>query len=287
MPITENSLSGVYATYSTANSLYTPLPANTTFTGQWEDVSGYATISVLCRTDVPGSLYYDHSMDGVEVDRTFRTDIAGSTEATFLAAGPRSKFLRFRFINGSQPQGVMRMQVAMSPSVVESGIASVSSGISVKTNSIVTRTALFGRAPDGSYLPVPVDQTGAVNVTLATAVGAVAPVFRTASLDLSDTAQHKVTSYTPAKAFSLQAVSVFAVQYSITASIVKFGTFEVRSPAATPIYSGVLTSLNGGTHSFSFPGGASIPAGQEVSVCCYGGGVSQTWTANLFGTEQQ
>lgn len=61
----------------TGNSSTTPLNAATSFTGAWRDVSGFASITIACKTDQNGTFAVEFSPDGTNTDSTltryFRT----------------------------------------------------------------------------------------------------------------------------------------------------------------------------------------------------------------------
>ena len=55
---------------STVNSTTTPLTGSATFTGTWE-LTEAPEVAVQCKSDVAGTLYFDFSPDGTNVDSTF------------------------------------------------------------------------------------------------------------------------------------------------------------------------------------------------------------------------
>jgi hypothetical protein len=97
---------------SEANSTTVPLGANATFQGAYANGVEYSSLMLICAADQPGSLHVEHSTDGVFVD----TDEFFQIEANkpfILANSPRAKFVRVRYVNGSTPQGLFHLQMAL------------------------------------------------------------------------------------------------------------------------------------------------------------------------------
>ena len=66
-----NPVSGINNGFvSTLNSHSTPLTSNETWIGTYEDISEYSAIQVIGVTDQIGTLYFDFSTDGSNLDRS-------------------------------------------------------------------------------------------------------------------------------------------------------------------------------------------------------------------------
>lgn len=93
---------------SSINTLLTPLAANASDTGEWEQVDA-PDVAVSCKSDVDGTLFMDFSNDAVNVD-TFPAGgfevLAGIHEFHTAVKGPR--YYRIRFQNGASPQSEFR-----------------------------------------------------------------------------------------------------------------------------------------------------------------------------------
>lgn len=103
---------------STSNSTTSPLSGGATYTGTWEEIFGYSTVTVIVTTSaVAGTLYVDFSSDGTNTDRTAQlssgtsTDISGIHSLTVV-----SKYFRIRLVNGASAQSELRIQTILSPS---------------------------------------------------------------------------------------------------------------------------------------------------------------------------
>jgi len=96
---------------STVNSNTTPLSANTSFTGEWEDVSGFDSLVVAAKTDQNGEFYIQFSPDGVNVDSSLtRYYRVGIIEAPHRFTITR-RYFRVVFTNSSaSAQTFFRLQ---------------------------------------------------------------------------------------------------------------------------------------------------------------------------------
>lgn len=94
---------------STDNTSTTPLATGATFTGTWEK-NGAPDVMVSCKTDNTGTLYFDFSNDGVNVD-TF--PVGGFSVSSgiheFHTAVKGSRYFRVRFVNDAGTPTYMRL----------------------------------------------------------------------------------------------------------------------------------------------------------------------------------
>ena len=132
-------------TVSTVNSTTTPLAASTTFTGTSEDVSSYASISIICKSDVAGTLTLQFSNDGTNWDVVNTYIVSGGTGLDFVKV-VTAKYYRVTYINGATPQTYFRLQsiahVSKSvPPIAQNAISAVSTTNS--TNSVLLASASF------------------------------------------------------------------------------------------------------------------------------------------------
>lgn len=108
--IPTSSIGGLSAlgAVSALNSSMVLLGANATFTGTFEEVSGYATVSFSAFSDVAGTVSTQWSGDGINVD-------VSDTTATFSSSGrafsitPRARFFRISYTNGAIAQNLFRL----------------------------------------------------------------------------------------------------------------------------------------------------------------------------------
>lgn len=94
---------------STANNTTSFLTSGATYTGGWEQ-NDYPDVMVSCHTDNPGTLYFDFSPDGTNVN-TFPVGgfkvAAGIHEFHTAVKGPR--YFRVRLVNDTGNQSFLRL----------------------------------------------------------------------------------------------------------------------------------------------------------------------------------
>lgn len=96
---------------STHNATSTPLGAGGTYTGVFEQ-NNYADIGLSCFSDVSGTLYVDYSTDGVNFTSfpALGYSIIANVNS-FHTAIKLNRYVRLRYINGSSPQTVFRLNL--------------------------------------------------------------------------------------------------------------------------------------------------------------------------------
>lgn len=149
---------------STANSSTATLAAGATYTGTYEDTIGFNTISVALKTDQNGTLYVDYSPDGSNTDSTLTyTVIAGTGEVHRLTSVRR--YFRIRFTNTSaSPQTYFRLQVIKGNHPLLT--SNLNSTITNDSDSIVTRSILYGQQDNDEFVAVPIDTSGHLEVAV-------------------------------------------------------------------------------------------------------------------------
>ena len=97
---------------SSVNSSTTPLAANATFYGTFEDTLGYSGISILVGADaatITDGFHIEWSADGVEdVDHDFFSLSSGTAKQ--FTFGVPARYFRIHFVNGSTAQTEFTMQ---------------------------------------------------------------------------------------------------------------------------------------------------------------------------------
>ena len=97
---------------SIGNQSTTPLAGNATFTGFWEDVSDYSSVTVSVYTDVTsisGGLIVQTSSDGTNIDHTYSLNVPSG--GYIITRCVRTKYVRIVYINGATAQSAFRLQV--------------------------------------------------------------------------------------------------------------------------------------------------------------------------------
>jgi hypothetical protein len=144
------------------------LKANESITGSWFNASDYASTCILIRTDKTGTLYFDHSMDSVSIDRTMMFTINSSmiNTGSFYVGSPRATFIRMRYTNDATPQTIFRLQTILYKTD-KSGIAFPLGTTLVDTTTIQpVKAVISGKTTvgGGTYVDVKVSPAGAVQV---------------------------------------------------------------------------------------------------------------------------
>jgi len=95
---------------STGNSSTSALGGGSAFTGAWEDVSGYESMTVAVATDKDGSYAIQFSPDGVNIDSTltryYRTSLINPPHRFTVTR----RYARIVYTNGASAQSYFRLQ---------------------------------------------------------------------------------------------------------------------------------------------------------------------------------
>lgn len=159
--IVENENNGIV---STVNSTSTPLGIGGTFTGDWEDILNYASISVLGTTNVVGTLYGESSSDGINVDRsTLLTD--GTSNIGVHNLIPVARYFRVRYVNDGVAQTTFRLQTIYNKSGrIAIPTSRLTQTINDFTDVLNTRSAITAKTASGAYRNIETDSEGDLDV---------------------------------------------------------------------------------------------------------------------------
>jgi hypothetical protein len=84
---------------STDNSTSETLGASATYTGTWEDISNYGSISVIASADQNATLWADFSIDGVTATRNIQLSTGTDTSLGIHSLIPVSQYFRVRVVD--------------------------------------------------------------------------------------------------------------------------------------------------------------------------------------------
>lgn len=174
---------------STVNSTATPLLANETFTGTWEDVLGYAAVTAAISTDADSAVEgarAQFSADGVDVLREERVSVLAGLPAYFTTP-VQARYFRIIYTNGPTPQTSLEAQVSYqfnAPALVQAPLGTETDDLSLATNS---RAAITGRLPTGVHIPIAATASQEL-VTADPAAQALLEVLRNAQAPVTPTA---------------------------------------------------------------------------------------------------
>jgi hypothetical protein len=150
---------------STANSTSTPLGANATFTGTFEDVLDYLSISIVVNTDhiaTTGGLLIDFSTNGTNIDRTVTVDIL--TSGCYTNISPEARFFRLRIVNGNQAQTFLRAQVQLNSFAEAVKSVPLNDRVTLASSALVTKGSIIGLSSSGggTFVDVKVNPSGSL-----------------------------------------------------------------------------------------------------------------------------
>jgi len=161
---------------SALNTTTTPLTSGSTYTGTFEQ-NDHPDVQVSCITDKAGTLYFDFSVDGTNVN-TFPTAgftvSAGIHEFHNAVKGPR--YFRVRFVDGGAgDQTYLRIYTYYGQ--FRQGNLPLNQSISSDADAIITRSVLVGEDELGAYQNIRSDNQGNIKVSIGGPVAAFGEVL--------------------------------------------------------------------------------------------------------------
>jgi hypothetical protein len=162
-PVSGKMDSGVNV--SLYNATKVPLGSSAVFTGQWEDVSRYSSITVTRLTDAAGSFSVQFGAVAAQADITKTFTTAANTAFSHSVAVP-GRFLRIVYTNGAVAQTALALQVKWSVAQVcttVTGADTVSDTLSAQ----LTRAIIVGKQDAGNFASMRVDEDGKLRVKAA------------------------------------------------------------------------------------------------------------------------
>lgn len=140
---------------STVNSTFTPLAANAIFTGTFESVKDFATITVTLRADASGNganaLAFQWSTNGIDIDFEEATSLTANVGRGF-AITARAEYFRIEYRNGATAQTLFHLGVVYHAS--GTGLISRPLGKNLTDDNFAqtVRAVLCAKKADGSYV---------------------------------------------------------------------------------------------------------------------------------------
>ena len=163
---------------STGNATTTPLGANATFTGTWEQTVDYATLSVTVYANVPSAtdgMKFEWSGDGVNVDEDEAITLSTVHPGRAMASNVRGRYFRIRYTNGGTAQTTFRLGTVYRPSGMGANNHPLTEVFEDTTLAITTRSVIVGKTSGGggSYENVKVTPSGALTVEISDGGGSI------------------------------------------------------------------------------------------------------------------
>jgi hypothetical protein len=153
---------------STSNSTTAPLSGSATFTGTWEEVTQYASITTITKSDVAGTLYIEFSPDATNVDRILQVSDGTSGDVGIHAFIPVARYFRVRYVNGGSAQSYLRLQCLLNKTGRSAlPVSRFNSSLTDYSDVLNTRSGIVGKynstpptLTDGQRTDIQLDQNG-------------------------------------------------------------------------------------------------------------------------------
>lgn len=213
---------------STGNSTTTTLSGNASFTGSFEDVSDYSSMTCTIYSNVASAtsgLVLQFSTDGTNVDYTQSYTVPANGDVHVVSAFAR--YFRVIYTNGSSAQSSMRLQVIYHYYKEPKVISTVQSNIIGTSDAAVTKAVLVGKQyTNGPYTNVVLNNLNELSID----------VPRTAFNELSVAQITPVVQYDFTYGLNTNVVNTFVTG---SGAVIQDGTVFVS------VASGAATSSSG------------------------------------------
>lgn len=152
---------------STVNATTTPLGANATYTGTWEQVVDFATFTVTVFSNVASAangMLFQWSSDGTNVDEAEAIAISAVHPGRAMSFNVRGRYFRIVYTNGGTAQTTFRLGVVFRPSGVGANNHPINDTLEDTTLAMMTRSVIVGQTTGGGggYHNVKVTPSGAL-----------------------------------------------------------------------------------------------------------------------------
>jgi hypothetical protein len=197
---------------STLNSTTTPLSVSGVFTGSWEDVTNYASITTITKSDVASTLYAEFSPDGTNVDRTLQLNDGTSGDIGIHTLIPVAKYFRMRLVNDGSSQTYLRLQVLLNKTGrVALPVSRFNTAIGEYTDVLNVRAGVVGKynttpptLTDGQRTDIQLDKNGRLVTSF------VASVKESSTSALSANATYTSQTFDTVNGQNFMSASVFS-----------------------------------------------------------------------------
>lgn len=247
---------GSFGYVSVGNSTTVTLAANASFTGSAEDVKDFATISVGVRTDASSSIdgfKAEYSSDGVNWDGASTYTIDPNV-GKFFTFGAEGRYFRIRYLNGSSPQTVFRMQTVYHVNPPKASSHRIDEVLTAQNDAELVKAVIAGKVGSGqfsgSYVNATVDEQGRLIVATANAVSTRSGfIFGKVDVTTQATALVEHTTYTEQAANARRSLVSLSGTDSLTntgARVIKLTYYDVSGsgPKYDYVSMGGLTPVN-------------------------------------------
>ena len=153
---------------SSNNSTTTILTANSTFTGTGEDISNYAAVVIMVKSDqssATNGLSIEFSTDNTNWDHKQVFSVTGGSEF-FIQVMGETQFFRIVYTNGGTDQTYFRMEAILKsvPSIGE--VLEIETPLSEEVDAQIVRAVLAAKKPDDSYININATSGGNLKISI-------------------------------------------------------------------------------------------------------------------------
>lgn len=159
--MTDATVSSIQNTVSTINSTNVLLGSNATFTGSFEDVKNFSSLSLLVRTDkdsATNGLKLQWSDDGVNVRRESIATVTGNaSNGYYFSVGRQGRYYRFIYTNGTVAQTTFAVEIIHESTQGGGSYIPIASNLSPLYTGLLTKSVITGQQPDGDFVNASAD----------------------------------------------------------------------------------------------------------------------------------
>lgn len=138
---------------STDNSTSTPLDADATFTGEWEDITNFGVIQVVVNSShgsATDGLKIEFSTNASDVDSDDTFTIPANTGKPFSAQA-QAQYFRIKYTNGSTLQTHFRLQTVLKPYYIKPSSHRIQDAIISDDDAELVKAVITGKRVDGVF----------------------------------------------------------------------------------------------------------------------------------------
>ncbi len=145
---------------STDNSTIETLGAGATYTGTWEDITKYASISIIASADQNATLWADFSIDGATQDRNVQLSTGTDTALGIHSLIPIAQYFRVRCVDAGSGAAIRIQTMYHSDARIAQPTSRMSQSLGNYSDVLNTRAVNVGAIPDGTFQNVQADGLG-------------------------------------------------------------------------------------------------------------------------------
>jgi hypothetical protein len=151
------------------NTTTTPLLADATFTGEWQDTLDYGVIVIGLIADQDSAtdgLVVQWSANGISVTQTDIFTITANNGKVFTF-GPANQYIRVVYTNGGTDQGTFNLQTILKRTFVKPSSHRIQDSIVAEDDAELTKSVLTAENPTGTFINIQATASNNLRVTNA------------------------------------------------------------------------------------------------------------------------